>query len=45
MVKYADYTVLCCFVFTLGFAIPTIPTLLAMSEGRKQRDKGLCCTP
>lgn len=42
MVKYADYTVLCCFVFTLGFAILT---LLATFEGRKQRDKGLCCTP
>lgn len=32
MVKYADDTVLCCFVFPLGFAIPT---LLALFEGRK----------
>lgn len=40
MVKYTDYTVLCCFVFPLGFAIPT---LLALFEGREEREKGLCC--
>ena len=42
MVKYADYMVLCCFVFPLGFAIPT---LLALFEGREEREKGLCCSP
>lgn len=42
MVKYADYTVLCCFVFPLGFAIPTF---LALLEGREEREKGLCCSP
>jgi len=35
MVSDADYTVLCCFVFPLGFAIPT---LLAWSEGERA-----CC--
>lgn len=39
MVKYTDYTVLCCFVFPLGFAIPT---LLALFEGREEREEGLC---
>lgn len=37
MVKYTDYTVLCCFVFPLGFAIPT---LLALFEGREEREGG-----
>lgn len=42
MVKYTDYTVLCCFVFPLGFPIPT---LLARFEGREEREKALCCIP
>lgn len=42
MVKYTDYTVLCCFVFPLGFAIPT---LLALLERREEREKSLCCIP
>lgn len=42
MVEYTDYTVLCCFVFPLAFAIPT---LLALFVGREEREKGLCCIP
>lgn len=42
MVKYTDYTVLCCFVFPLGFAVST---LLALFEGRQEREEGLCCIP
>lgn len=34
MVKYADYTVLCCFVFPPGF---DIPTFLALFEGRQEK--------
>lgn len=41
MVKYADYMVLCCFVFPLGFAVPT---LLALFGGKEEREKGLCCS-
>lgn len=42
MVKYTDYTVLCCFVFPLGFAVST---LLALFEGRQEREEGLYCIP